>query len=103
MSQRIPKRCKVCRRNGKNCWFLYNFQIQYWQRLRITNPDETIEGLLVSLLHAALDPQAGGVCVETYWRRELGFNSLVKVGRNMKFIEGEEVIAEDQSVVRFTG
>ena len=104
---KYPKAVQCLQKDRDELMAFYDFPAQHWQSLRTTNPIESTFGTIRhrtkrskgclsrdGMLHMIFKL---GECAQKNWRRQRGFSYLAKVVQGIKFRDGEEVAAIDQS------
>ena len=104
---KYPKVAESLLKDHEELMAFYDFPAQHWQSIRTTNPIESVFGTIRhrtrrskgclaedGMLHMMFKL---GMCAEKKWRKLRGFAYLAKVITGVKFKDGEEVSATDQS------
>lgn len=104
---KYPKAVQCLQKDRDELMAFYDFPAKHWQSLRTTNPIESTFGTIRhrtkrskgclsrdGMLHMIFKL---GECAQKNWRRQRGFSYLAKVIQGVKFRDGEEVSAVDQS------
>ena len=103
---KYPKAAICLHKDREELMAFYDFQGQYWQSIRASNPIESTFGTIRhrtkrsksclpwdTMLHMMLKL---GQCAEEKWRRLRGFDYLAKVIIGIKIKDGVELTAVDQ-------
>jgi putative transposase len=104
---KYPKSTLCLQKDRGELLAFYDFPAQHWQSIRTTNPIESTFGTIRhrtkcskrclsrdGMLHMMFKL---GQCAEKHWRRLRGFDYLAKVITGVRFKDGIEVTAVDQT------
>jgi len=103
---KYPKATLCLQKDREELLVFYGFPATHWQSIRTSNPIESTFGTIRhrtkrakgclsrdGMLHMMFKL---GQCAEGKWRKLRGFNYLAKVIEGIQFIDGIEVISDDQ-------
>lgn len=104
---KYPKVAEGLLKDHEELMAFYDFPAQHWQSIRTTNPIESVFGTIRHRTRRSKGCLTGdgmlhmmfklGMCAQKKWRKLRGFAYLAKVITGVKFKDGEEVPATDQS------
>ena len=104
---KYPKAAQCLEKDREELLAFYDFPADHWPHIRTTNPIESTFGTIRhrtkrskgcltrdTMLHMMFKLSE---CAEKSWRKQRGFNYLGKVIRGVKFKDGIEVTANNQT------